>query len=209
MALRIKTSDSRNGPLRYWQAMVDLTRERGSFSLADIHGLQNGRKVNAIKRYIFACCGIGAVQVVATETRPNGWPSNRYRVVVLTAPAPVIRRDTYSADRGRRIQCLWNAMRQLRVFSVAEIHLAASTEEVAVTDKMARYYVLELGRAGILHQVRRANPRIGAPAIWRLTPARNSGPRAPSVTKDGVFDRNLQRIVNVTGEASVNHGRAA
>lgn len=210
MALRIKTSNSRNGPLCNWQAMCDLTREKGSFTVADIRGLQNGRSMAAVKAYIQHCHRIGAIELAAQEPSDKNRIRYRYRVSNLAAKAPIVRRASFTGQRGKAFQNLWNAMRQLRHFTVKELTFAATTEDVSIKEKSARTYVERLAKVGIVNKIAQANPRIGAYAVWRLMPVHNTGPRAPAVTSEGVFDVNLQRFVNVTGKPSVEHdGRAA
>lgn len=210
MALRIKTENHRNGPLRYWRAMCDLTREKGSFTLADIFGLQNGRSTGVVKAYVLHCRSIGAIEVAARERNEKNRTRHRYRVLNLAAKAPVVRRACYTGERGKVFQNLWNAMRQLRQFTVRELTYAATTEDVTVKEKTARTYVDALAKAGIVAKIARANPRVGAYATWRLMPMGNTGPHAPALTSEGIFDVNLQRLVNVTAQQNVQHdGRAA
>lgn len=124
--------------------------------------------------------------------------------------APVMRRDGDPGERGKVFQNLWNAMRQLRQFTARELAFAATTEDLTVKEKTARAYLLRLSKAGIVVKIAPANPRLGTLATWRLMPRANTGPRAPAVTREGVFDVNLQCLVNVTpSEMAGPDGRAA
>ena len=212
MALRLKTEDRKTGPLRYWAVMVEMTRSQGGFTVAEIHGLQNGGALDAIKSYVRGLRALGAIEAVRSEPSIKNRTRNIYRVIDPERPAPILRRPDYSGERGEIARHLWTAIRALRQFSVPELAFTASTEDRLIKLGTARTYVRALARAGYLLRVRSSNPRIGAAALWRLAPNRNTGPRAPSVSTAGaVFDPNLGRAVNVTAQPGVNPdlGRAA
>lgn len=86
---------------------------------------------------------------------------------------------------GKRTAAMWNSMRQLRTFTTADIVATAE-----VTTSNAAHYLRGLLAAEYL--VMRQPARRGVPgsyAVYALV--RNTGPVAPRVTAEGVFDGNL------------------
>lgn len=106
--------------------------------------------------------------------------------------APRLRRDGTSADQGRGQQQMWNVMRgplARNGFTFHDLVLWGSTDEIRVAKETARKYTSHLAGAGYLLQLRAGEP--GKPALWRLKPAMNTGPRPPLIlTARIVFDQN-------------------
>ena len=99
-------------------------------------------------------------------------------------------------------------MRALRTFRASELAVAASTEAMPIARETASGFAADLLRAGYLADAGRA-PDNSRAVIYRLLPARNTGPRAPIImrSEQACFDLNLMRVVNVN--SSPTSGRAA
>lgn len=92
---------------------------------------------------------------------------------------------TSDAVMTRRV---WQAMRMLRTFSVADLEVTAEAGK-----SVAERYVRALSAAGFLRLVRpRVSGRAGSRNVWQLV--RDTGPLPPIRRKDrsGVFDQNTQ-----------------
>lgn len=87
------------------------------------------------------------------------------------------------ADQAR--QKMWNSMRQLHTFSVADLE---STAEVGASH--AQKLIKMLSNHGYLRLERPKREGVtGGHAIWRL--ARNTGPVVPRFGRSGVVDVNI------------------
>jgi hypothetical protein len=190
---RVLPSIHAEQPPHYWAVMRELTLTAGGFTVRDVHDRTNGPRPSVVKEYIRRCRKAGAVAPVGSRDVGSHHPAVIYAARLDLLDAPVVRRADYAADRGRRLQQIWQAMRLMGAFSVPELVVTASTDEVEVRPSLARLYVAALARAGYLveigHRMRR-----GQIATWRLLPARNTGPQAPAMTKAGIVDRNVGRI---------------
>lgn len=192
--MKIESHDLPKGRQHLWSVMVELTASAGSFTLAELVGCQNGVSRQAVKNWLQFCQKEGAVEVAERGRLPNGFPIARYRVIPGRLRPPVQRLP--GSSHGDRQQQMWNALRAMRGFvTTRDLAIAASTEEVGVTQSMAAHYCCSLLCAGYL--VRTEGPRgVGA---YRLKPDMNTGPRAPAAIKTGgCYDFNLKRTVNVT-----------
>ncbi len=184
------------GPEHYWTLMQGAGA-RG-FLIHELVGQCNGRTYTTLHVYVLALRDMGVLAVIGREParQPGAEDAVRYVIVKPLRSAPVIRRDTFTGLRGRGQAQLWTAMRALPQFTVREIAIVASTEEVPVQPVVASKYVKRLFRAGLLTAVVR--PAKGAPGtvgprpgVYRLKPSFNRGPRPPSVIGGRVFDFNV------------------
>lgn len=179
------------GPEHYWRMMGELTRSAGGFTVTDIWQLTNSRSRKTVKGYIHHCRDIEAIEVVGEGA--NGAVS--YRVVNPNAAAPVQRRDDFQDRRGRIQEQIWIAMRSLPQFTIRELAVEASTDDVTVCERAAKDYVQALREAGYLTTVR-AGERLKTPGIFRLRPDMGRGPKAPAILRTRfVFDRNTGKPV--------------
>jgi hypothetical protein len=190
---RVLPSPYPEQPPHYWAVMRDLTATAGGFTARDVHDRTNGPRLSVVKEYIRRCRHLAVITPVGSRDVGSHHPAIVYAARLDLLEAPVVRRADYAADRGRRLQQLWQAMRLMTSFSVAELIVTASTDEVEVKAALARMYVAALARAGYLVEIGRRTRR-GQTATWRLLPARNSGPLAPAMTKAGLIDRNVGRL---------------
>lgn len=191
---RCRLPQNLTGPQHYWAEMVALSA--AGFTIGDIYGRTNGVTYDVVKKYVLFCAAAGAIERLGSRPGIAGRAVSIYGVVDLRAPAPVIRREDFANDRGRRAQQLWTAMRGLRSFSAAELAVAASTDDLAISARRAREYVKALAGHGYVAEIG-ARTCVGQTAQWRLLPQRNTGPRAPAITASGeLLDRNLLGPVN-------------
>lgn len=110
------------------------------------------------------------------------------------AKSGVARAPDLRAQRRRQI---WNAMRQLPHFQIAEIALSASTDSIDVSLGVARAYVGALLRHGMILDLRdRGAKARAATGVYRLKPSANTGPIAPRCLRNrtAIFDPNRNEI---------------
>lgn len=185
------------GPEHYWRMMTALTRSAGGFTITDIWQLTNSRKRQTIKHYIHVCRDEGHLEALGEDA--NGAVS--YRVVNLNQSAPVIRRPNYAGVRGRIQQQLWTAMRGLSQFTIRELAVEASTDDIEVKIRAAKDFVKALTEAGFLTVIRPSR-RLHQRGLFRLKPSMDTGPLAPAILKTRfIVDRNRKDIVATLGEA--------
>lgn len=204
---RVLPTTELRGPQHYWKTMVELSARDG-FTIGDVHKLTNGRALKTIKAYVLFCAEHGHVVPVGQRPTVKNRTATIYKVKDRRLPAPVQRRASFENSQGRRRQQLWTAMRALKLFTIRELSVAATTMEVSVSEKLARSYVRLLVRASYVVEVGHRT-RSGQQARWKLMPAFNTGPLAPAtLQRDSVlYDRNLARSVNLNVPETV--GRAA
>ena len=90
--------------------------------------------------------------------------------------------------KAPRQQQMWTAIRQLGAFTVDELRVAASTDDLVLTRSTVAYFVTLLLKAGVLIAVHRVTKR--AAGIYRLRPSLNTGPNAPKLVKGVLHDGN-------------------
>lgn len=105
--------------------------------------------------------------------------------------APRVTRDGKTVTQGDASQRMWQTMRIVKQFTLAELVAVAQVDYLA-----ARSYVRLLLRARYLRSTIEAVPRRGRQAQYRLVPALDTGPRAPMIQRiRQVWDPNLQRVM--------------
>lgn len=198
-----------SGPAHYWAAM--LARPKG-FTVREIALCSAGVSYETVKRYVWFLAREGYVLRVG-EKRDGYALQAVYAVKKRVSKAPIERPDPARAPLTAR-EAMWNAMRALEQFTVAELAIASSTEERPVSIRSAHLYVQRLAQARLLRIVEppaRASgktvagvPRGAEAGVYRLP--KSTGPRAPKLCNAGfVFDPNSNRVL---GEAVVTEQRA-
>lgn len=177
----------------FWSVIRELD-EAGAWTVHDVYLRSNVSHRSTIADFVRRLVAAGmAVETDQRRETASGIPARQYR---LNGPkprrAPRLRRDGTAADQGRGQQQMWNVMRGPLArdgFTFHDLALWGSTEQVCVATETAKKYVQHLADAGYLMQLRAGAPC--KPAIWRLKPAMNTGPRPPLIlTAKIVFDQN-------------------
>lgn len=144
------------------------------------------------ERTVRSCCTRwAAAGLVAIEGKPA-----RCRLVHDTgAETPQVRRDGTPVLQGRGAENIWRTLKISKGGSAEDIARLASTAEVTVSVQYARSYLSVLHRAGYLTLAEGGNARHGR-GVYRLVPARMTGPRAPQVQAiKALWDPNLGEVV--------------
>lgn len=128
-----------------------------------------------------------------------GMRGNRklYRVVKRDAGTPPVTDLNGRVIRdGTPIENMWFVIRKSGVFSHHDIAMQANTEDVDVSEELARDYCRMLANAGYLRVERKADGK-GRPALYRLV--QNTGPRPPREKRiRAVWDDNKQDYTYVS-----------
>jgi hypothetical protein len=165
-----RTTDAR-------QAIWDEIRGVTGFTLAE---LSNATKIHpaTVRSYLAALTAGGIV----TRTEDGV-----YAVVHdVGLHAPRLRPDGTRVEMGAGRGAAWRAMRVLKRFTVRELHNASGAAESDI-----KSFVGYLAKAGYLRVIDKGHP--GKGATYAI--ARDSGPRAPQVTRlKIVWDPNLERV---------------
>lgn len=177
----------------YWAQM----RAAGAagFTALDIHMASNARNTGGLRSYIRELLRLGHIEIIGSRAIPRRKRAPIYAVKLRSAVAPSGRRAKSQSEYGRSQRHIWTAMRSLGNFTMAELAIAASTEECVISEQGARNYVVKLVRAGAVMCVA-VGPR--KQYLYRLKPSCNTGPQ-PLVCRDRgrtVFDPNKNRIIS-------------
>lgn len=197
-----------HGPVKHGtaHAWAVVRAFAGEFTVRDVHARCEGVKVDCVRAAVARMVRSGHVALVREEAAGR----RRFPTKVFRCARPEVRSLAVGGHglQGKRQLYLWRAMRTLKSgWGVVELAAAASTEEVPITPQLARGYVWRLTRAGIvtvLQRKRSAGPGLGTlPAVYRLKPSANTGPKAPEVYREagrGVFDPNCKVWHRLDGE---------
>lgn len=183
-----------------------------TFSISEVHYLANLRSplpepihVDSVDSYFR---GLAAAEppYLKPAYLVNEVPGRRRSELQLYAlirdvgiEAPRVTKDGKPVTQGLGNELMWGAMKVLKDFDHAElvgaIAEAAAKAGTSVSEETAKSYCTALCRAGYLVLV---SPNRGphAKARYRFVRARNTGPRAPLITKDKtVMDANTGEVV--------------
>lgn len=188
----------RAGPLtprdRIWSAIRALQE----FSVADVMHLSEVRDDTALS-YLRALERAQYVEAApSSHYAARRREFRRYRLVRdVGAHAPRVTADGEPVRQGRGREAMWNYMRRAREdFSWRDVAYFASTPETRIAPDEAQYYCRALERAGYLRIVSPSRGgRNGTPVRYRFAAGRDTGPRAPIVTRaKEVMDANTGEI---------------
>ncbi|MGO4872780.1 MAG: hypothetical protein ACLPGW_19610 [Roseiarcus sp.] len=170
------------GHAHFWRVACALTSEseRMRFTAHEIIARSNGATAKNVSGWIGRMLRLGAIVCIGDAKIEGATGARRRKAYAVHRPSHTPPRDPASRRGLPRLQ-MWTAMRTLGTFTVTELAVAASTDEVVVNNKTAGNWVRELAAADVL-RVAAINPRNGGgEKVWRLRPAANSGPTPPRV----------------------------
>ncbi|HRY05102.1 MAG TPA: hypothetical protein P5256_18365 [Beijerinckiaceae bacterium] len=188
------------GPDHYWAVMRELTASVGAFTITDVYKRTNGVTRRAIWAYVENCEREGHVK----RTGAKDDRSAVFKLVSTLREAPIVPNAGEKGRKGRIAENLWQAMRKLQTFRLAELAFAASTDELPVKVNTATRYVRVLRKAGLVEIAIDGGQRKAT--VYRLNRRANTGPRAPQVYDARVvYDPNTRAIageIELTKEAA-------
>ncbi len=178
----------------YWATAQKIAADHeGLFTVSEIYALTSGVKRTAVMNFVLALIETGHCRKVAERDDGRGHVHHVYRLVTTQKALP---RLSFHNPRQVARQNLWNAMRAVPHFTIRDIARMASTDEIEISEAVARHYLWWLVVARFVVSLRPGR-RV---RVYRLHPAGNTGPLAPIVMhrERTVLDRNTSRTVNVT-----------
>lgn len=116
----------------------------------------------------------------------------KVRLLKRPRATPSLRRDGTPFLQARGPQQMWNVMRrEIGGFTLQQLAIDATTDEVSVTRRAAESYCRSLLVAGLLVDVGTTRT-----PVYRLKGSANTGPLPPAVLRSSlVYDRNLEVIL--------------
>ena len=180
------------GEDHYWSLMVEKSRDGNSFTVRDIFEQSNAH-MDTIKEFTKRLVKGGFLEKAGTL--PNR--AEAYRVIKVQSVTPRVRRDGTVIEGVSATQGMWNAIRNTfrTGFTVGDLVRWASTDETKITVRFAKAYVNQLVKAGYL--IRLVTDGKAEDLMWRLDPAKNTGPLTPMILRAKiVFDQNRNEVVN-------------
>lgn len=198
---------------KVWAAIRDLALSspgvggRASwFSIAELASL-SGVSAELVYDNVL---GLSRTQPPYLEAADRNRPMSRPRRDVclwrlvrdIGVEAPRVTEEGKAHTVGLANQQVWDTMRRLKDFDVVELAAAASTPDCPVNKSTAKNLLAPLVNAGYVVKQRENKPALrGQPgtavhARYAFVRSKNTGPRAPTVSKkDGLYDNNLGAIV--------------
>lgn len=184
-----------------WEAIRDQRNSFSAVSLSDATDIHR----DTIKTYLSGLAAAGYIARIGTELPQSGiigvQAKTQFSKVIfhlvrdVGIDAPRVTRHGKPVLQGAGRDQMWRTLRMIGGdISFRDLAIAASTEEVPVSEVDATDYVKHLARAGYLVLVQKGGPN--RPARYRFNRSRNTGPKAPMVQRrKTVFDPNLGEVV--------------
>jgi len=171
-----------------WAAM----RNQRRFS---INSAGDGAQVarSTAKSYVQSLVAGGVIVFDGMMTSAKGFPEKAYTFTAddVSVAAPRVRKDGAASRIGAVQDQIWRTIKMLKVFTVHELAVEGSTEEVRVRPDTAIGYLRILAAAGYLVAEGR-----GKAIIYRVVPTLCRGPEAPVVQDlQRVYDPNRRKVV--------------
>ncbi|MGY5789088.1 hypothetical protein ACXHXM_02155 len=179
----------RHGSEWFWSVMLEKTADGQTVTFDDVDRAGDPYQEGALRDFFKRMVAAGYIERI--EGRPV-----RYRLIRRQRDCPIISNDGELSTVGAGRQNMWNVMRRARAgFTVMELVVSASTDDVQVSVANAKKYVLRLQRAGLLRIVSKAKPgQTGN--TYTLLGSANTGPKAPRIHDTTmVYDPNKGTVV--------------
>lgn len=178
----------------FWRTILEKTADQPEFTFRDIDGACKPGFERLLKRFLTLLVKAGFAEVI-TE-RASIRDARRYRLVKRQSATPVLTDDGAIGVKGAKQQQMWNVMRRAHQgFTIEELRVGASTDEVIVTFRSAKEYVRRLIKAGAVIVQRRRGGAAG-PNTYVLRGSANTGPKAPKVFRaELMYDPNTGLVL--------------
>lgn len=150
--------------------------------------------IRSISDYLTGLCNAGYLGKYndPTAAHKRGTPIAYYLASDTGIEAPRVRKDGSPVTMGQGRLQMWNAMRVLKHFTIADLAFNASIDDHTVAVSEADAYCGMLRQAGYLA----GNSIPGAATRYTLIGAMWTGPQPPQIQRTKqVYDPNLRRVV--------------
>lgn len=181
----------RNGSAFWWATILELTRDGKPFTFAALDGASEPYHEKYLGQFLRKLEKAGYIERVPTQETVR-----TFRLLKRQSQCPVISEDASESRIGIGQQAMWNVMRRRHGgFTVDELALDASTDDVVIARNTAKQYCLLLERAGLL-VVQKAGKRGETRNIYVLKGSANTGPKPPRRMRARfVFDPNRNQVL--------------
>lgn len=177
------------GQEAFWRIICDLDKKQGLFTITEVAD-QTCDDRNTVRDYMTRLVKAGFLE----KTNEMRGSAILYKKIRHSKDAPRVRKDGSMVTQGLAQDHMWRAMKMLPEFTALDLSVAATTEDITVDQTHTKSYITHLKRAGYLAVVQESNPH--RPAVYRLLPAKNTGPKAPLVQRvKHIYDPNLKKVV--------------
>ena len=179
----------------WWSVVRELGKGSAEFTITEIMGRSNGANRQSINEFMKRLVRAGYAEAVGWRLE-NSRRHRIYRLLKRPVDTPILGRGK-GGRQGRCFQQMWNAIRALDTFTVSELAVAATTEDVEVKPSTAMAYVHFLRNAGYLSSREFKNRNMHH--VHQLKPSMNTGPRAPKVLRAKIiYDPNRGQVIGNT-----------
>lgn len=185
------TTRLRRGKDHFWKVILDLSRGGAAFKYTDVVGFCDHGQQSPVTNFLRELCLAGIASRNVDLTKQEYSLNKRQRRRPVTDEAGNL---TAGGLAGKRRQNMWNVMRRNKAgWTVLELAVAASTDDVSVTKDTAYKYSHALFKAGCLNKV---DAKINGCIHYRLKGSADTGPQCPIVVAgSAVFDQNTEKLV--------------
>ncbi|MDJ1463430.1 hypothetical protein [Nitratireductor sp. GZWM139] len=198
MGIVLKLTVGRTEPVlrgedHFWRVIRTLGANNNLFTVSDIAAVSQEPHSGTIASYLRRLHLAGIVVRDGKRRRAEGGKLEHiYRLLNAPTDAPCVDKAGNARPRRTAQQQMWNVMRGpigRSGFSYCDLVSFGSTDDLPIHSVAAKSYIARLKRAGYLLPVDPGGP--GVPAVWRLKPSRNTGPKPPMILRAKmVFDQN-------------------
>jgi hypothetical protein len=189
---------------RIWAAIRDFGIGH-VFSVAEIM-LLSEQRADTVLPYLNSLAKGGYAE--AANKRPTNRPRREFQWFSLVrdvgVDAPRIDANGKLVTQGCGRDQMWKAVRTIKgEFGARELALAASTEDHPVAYEESKIYARALANGGYLTVTRESKGGKHQERLFRFNKSRNTGPRAPIITRDKeVMDANNGTVVYTPRKAA-------
>ena len=142
------------------------------------------------------CKGLTAAGYLQQLPEPAGIPAKWTLERDVGVEAPRVRPDGTPVTQGATTEQLWRGMTILKEFTYLDLVESAS---IVIPPMTAKAYCAMLLATGYLRVLRKAQPRNGRVARYRLV--RNNGPKPPQIQRvKRVYDPNSREVFMPEGQ---------
>lgn len=155
-----------------------------------------GNALDKVREYVLGLQAAGYLQEDGQlRSSITNRPAKAYKLIYdCGVEAPRVRRDGSEVTQGRPREQMWRTMRMLGQFTIADLAIAASTDEHPVSAVDAGDYLCMLAKAGYVVCV--AGGQGNVPCRYRFLPNQYTGPKPPQIQRlNSVYDPNLKRVM--------------
>jgi hypothetical protein len=195
MPVILKLTVKKGRPIRrgidhYWSVMMDCAVSDASFSVNEILDRSVALRTD-VNDFVGRLEKAGFIEKVALAEPP------RWTVNIKQRATPKVRRDGTVLAGASKQQAMWNTMRSpvsRSGFTAGDLVAWGSTDELKIAKETAKSYIAALAHAGYLIRLAAGGPTKAA--VWRLSPAMNTGPLPPIILRAKIaFDQNRHEVV--------------